>query len=118
MILLLFITQYHVYFPYREQFKNNTNNIEYNNKEASENIEGFKTMAEKELDTKIKKDRKTEKKQKARLERELQKMYAGYPRRYIKNKMKLDSKSKDWGDALGKWSLLKENLFMIFNMSS
>jgi hypothetical protein len=45
-------------------------------------------------------------------------MYAGYPRRYIKNKMKLDTKSKDWGNAIGKWSLLKENLFMILNMSS
>jgi len=75
-------------------------------------------MAEKELDSKIKKDKKRVKKEKTRLERELQRMYAGFPRRYIKNKIKLDTKSKDWGDALGKWSLLKENLFMIFNMSS
>jgi len=119
IIILLFITQYHLYFPYREQFINNQNNIEKIKREnENENIEGFKTMAEKELDSKIKKDKKRVKKEKTRLERELQRMYAGFPRRYIKNKIKLDTKSKDWGDALGKWSLLKENLFMIFNMSS
>ena len=118
IIVLLFITQYHVYFPYREQFINIEKGESIEGTESTESIEGFKTMAEKELDAKIKKDRKKEKKQKARLERELQRMYAGYPRRFIKNKMKLDTKSKNWGDSLGKWSLLKENLFMIFNMSS
>ncbi len=37
------------------------------------------------------------------------------PRTYIKNKKKIDKKPETWGDALGKWGLLKENLFILLN---
>lgn len=89
-----------------------------NENEKPIQIEGFKTISEKKEDREIKKNIKKEKRQKARLDKELLKLYAGYPRRYIKNKMKIDKKSKDWEEALSKWSLLKENLFMIFNMKN
>jgi hypothetical protein len=117
IILLLFITQYHTFFPSRDMKLNQYIN-EQNENEKYPQIEGFKTIAEKKEEREFKKNIKKEKRQKARLDKELSKLYAGYPRRYIKNKMKIDKKSKDWEEALSKWSLLKENLFMIFNMKN
>ncbi len=121
IILLLFITQYHTFFPSRDMKLNQYINEQKENENENEKpiqIEGFKTISEKKEDREIKKNIKKEKRQKARLDKELLKLYAGYPRRYIKNKMKIDKKSKDWEEALSKWSLLKENLFMIFNMKN
>ncbi len=120
IVILLFITQYHTFFPSRDMksYNNINNNGDDNSNDNNNSIEGFKTITEKKEDKEIKKNIKKEKRQKDRLDRELLKLYAGYPRRYIKNKMKLDKKSKDWGEALSKWSLLKENLFMIFNMEN
>jgi hypothetical protein len=109
IIFLLFLTQYHVYFPYREHYVNNEG------KESNESIEGFKSNAEKKEDARIRKQKRSEKKDRIRLKREIKSSYAGYPRRYIKNKMKIDKKSKDWSEALNKWSLLKENFFIILN---
>jgi hypothetical protein len=121
IVLLLFITQYHTFFPSRDmklnQYINEQNEYENENEKLTQ-IEGFKTINEKKEEREFKKNIKKEKRQKARLDKELSKLYAGYPRRYIKNKMKIDKKSKDWGEALSKWSLLKENLFMIFNMKN
>ena len=42
---------------------------------------------------------------------ENKKYYSNYPRRY----MKIEKKSGSWGNALSKWSLLKENLFILLN---
>lgn len=108
IIFLLFITQYHRFFPYRDR----DILIEVNNNE----IEGFKSKSEiKIIDTKIKKRQKRKKIRQKRLREENKKYYSNYPRRYIKNKMKIEKKSGSWGNALSKWSLLKENLFILLN---
>ncbi len=110
IIFLLFITQYHRFFPYRD--RDNSNNENQNNNE----IEGFKSKSEiKIIDKKIKKREKKEKIRQKRLQEENNKYYSNYPRRYIKNKMKIEKKSGNWGNALSKWSLLKENLFILLN---
>jgi hypothetical protein len=112
IIFLLFITQYHRFFPYRDRdIEVNSNQNENNNE-----IEGFKSKSEiKIIDTKIKKREKRKKIRQKRLMEENKKYYSNYPRRYIKNKMKIEKKSGSWGNALSKWSLLKENLFILLN---
>jgi hypothetical protein len=110
IIFLLFITQYHRFFPYRDR------NIEDNSNENNNAIEGFKSKSEiKIIDNKIKKRKKKNQIRQKRLSEENKKYYSNYPRRYIKNKMKIEKKSGSWGNALGKWSLLKENLFILLN---
>jgi hypothetical protein len=112
IIFLLFITQYHRFFPYRDRDREVNNNENVNNNE----IEGFKSKSEiKIIDKKIKKREKRKKIRQKRLGEENKKYYSNYPRRYIKNKMKIEKKSGSWGSALGKWSLLKENLFILLN---
>jgi hypothetical protein len=114
IIFLLFITQYHRFFPYRDR----DILIEVNNNENRNNneIEGFKSKSEiKIIDKKIKKREKRKKIRQKRLREENKKYYSNYPRRYIKNKMKIEKKSGSWGNALSKWSLLKENLFILLN---
>jgi hypothetical protein len=114
IIFLLFITQYHRFFPYRDR----DILIEVNNNENTNNneIEGFKSKSEiKIIDKKIKKREKRKKIRQKRLREENKKYYSNYPRRYIKNKMKIEKKSGSWGNALSKWSLLKENLFILLN---
>jgi hypothetical protein len=114
IIFLLFITQYHRFFPYRDREVNiNENENENNN---NNKIEGFKSKSEiKIIDNKIKKREKRKKIRQKRLKEENKKYYSNYPRRYIKNKMKIEKKSSSWGDSLRKWSLLKENFFILLN---
>ena len=116
IIFLLFITQYHRFFPYRDRDKDFNNNGNGNGNGNNNQIEGFKSKSEiKIIDDKIKKREKRKKIRKKRLMEENKKYYSNYPRRYIKNKMKIEKKSGSWGNALSKWSLLKENLFILLN---
>jgi hypothetical protein len=105
IVFLLFITQYHRYFPYREDdtrehFRNN------------DEFEDEKYKAEK---AERRKKRKERKKLKKRLEVEMDKNNAGLPIQYIKNNLKIKEKSKSWGDALSKWYLFKENFMILLN---
>ncbi len=137
LIIVLFITEYHKYFPYRNEIKNK----EYNSKDINnivgdgdddgydddnldlnvDAIEGFsfKTNQEDKKLNKIKKAvrkiMKTRRNNKKRLEKEIQKSNAGLPKRYIDNQIKIKKKSKNLSDALDKWSLLKENLYILLN---
>lgn len=113
IIFLLFLTQYHRFFPYRDRDRE----IDIDNENGNNNaIEGFKSKSEiKIIDKKIKKREKRKKIRQKRFGEENKKYYSNYPRRYIKNKMKIEKKSGSWGNALSKWSLLKENLFILLN---
>jgi hypothetical protein len=126
IIFLLFLTQYHRFFPYRDNDTTNinnisrndidTNNISRNDIDTNNEIEGFKSKSElKIIDSKIKKSEKRKKIRQKRLLEENKKYYSNYPRRYIKNKLKIEKKSPNWGASLRKWSLLKENLFILLN---
>ena len=115
IVFLLFITEYHKYFPFREK---NNENIENENIE-NENIENFRSNIE---DKKLKADkadrkrkRKERKKIKNRLQIEMNKNDSGLPVQYIKNKLKLNESSDSWGSTLSKWYLFKENFFILLN---
>ncbi len=129
LVIILFITEYHKYFPYRQEIKNTTPNNNSNDSENDENIdnidneiieiEGFKTNQEDIKIKKIKKEvrerAKSRKKIEKRLEKEIKKTNAGMPKRYINNQIKIKKKSNNLSEALDKWSLIKENLFIILN---
>jgi hypothetical protein len=130
LIIILFITEYHKYFPYRNEIKNKENNDNYNDNynDLDDNdlydnqldaIEGFKSNKEDKQINKIKKTvrkrMKTRKNNKKRLEKEMQKSNAGLPKRYIDNQIKIKSKSKNLSEAWDKWTLLKENLYILLN---
>lgn len=107
IIFLLFITQYHRFFPYRNR------DIK---EETVDEIEGFKSKSElKRIDKKLKNSEKRKKIRQKRLTEETKRYYSNYPRRYIKNKLKIKQKSPNWGASLRKWSLLKENFFILLN---
>jgi hypothetical protein len=110
MVILLFITQYHRYFPSR----NNINNemIIQENFKSKSNSNDKKMIIEK---AERKKKRNERKKLKQRLEKEIAKSNSGLPIRYIKNKLKIDETSSSWGDSLSKWYLFKENFFILLN---
>ena len=110
MVILLFITQYHRYFPSREKIKNEIT-IQENFKSKS-NSNDKKMIIEK---AERKKKRNERKKLKQRLEKEIAKSNSGLPIRYIKNKLKIDETSSSWGDSLSKWYLFKENFFILLN---
>ncbi len=109
MVILLFITQYHRYFPAREKSQNI---IVQENFKSKLNPNDKKMIIEKE---ERKKKRNERKKIKARLEKEIKKSNSGLPIRYLKNKLKIDEKSNSWGDSLSKWYLFKENFFILLN---
>lgn len=127
LVVILFISEYHKYFPYRQEIKeNNMNNSKNNNIEDDESfdnenieIEGFKTNQEdkqfKKIRTETKKRAKERKKANKRLEKEIKKNNSGMPKRYINNQIKIKKKSENLSDAWDKWSLIKENLFIILN---
>ena len=125
LIIILFITEYHKYFPYRSEIKTQStytgkkinSNIDYDNK--FDDIEGFRSNQEdkkiKKIKKAVRKRMKTRKNNQKRLEKEMQKSDAGLPKRYIENKIKIKSKSKNLSEAWDKWSLLKENLYILLN---
>ena len=110
MVILLFTTQYHRYFPSRNNI-NNEMTIQENFKSKS-NSNDKKMIIEK---AERKKKRNERKKLKQRLEKEIAKSNSGLPIRYLKNKMKIDETSNSWGDSLSKWYLFKENFFILLN---
>ncbi len=125
LIIILFITEYHKYFPYRNEIKNIENNNQldefdnFDDFDDSKSIEGFKSNQETKEINKIKKAvrkrMKTRKNNKKRLEQEIQKTNAGLPKRYIENQIKIKKTSKNLSEAWDKWSLLKENLYILLN---
>lgn len=135
LIIILFLTEYHKYFSYRSEIKTQdtdtvkkiNSNIyydnEYDDKEYDDNkfddIEGFRSNPEdkkiKKIKKAVRKRMKTRKNNQKRLEKEMQKSDAGLPKRYIENKIKIKSKSKNLSEAWDKWSLLKENLYILLN---
>ncbi len=131
LVIILFITEYHKYFPYRQEIKNNTSNdIENSNDlENDENIdnienemieiEGFRTNQEdikmKKIKTEVRKRAKSRKKIEKRLEKEIKKTHSGMPKRYVDNQIKIKKKSNNLSEAWDKWGLVKENLFIILN---
>jgi hypothetical protein len=115
IVFLIFITEYHKYFPFREK---NNNNIQ-NENIINENIENFRSNIE---DKKLKADkadrkrkRKERKKIKDRLQIEMKKSDSGLPIQYIKNKLKINDSADSWGSSLSKWYLFKENFFILLN---
>ena len=123
IVIILFLTQYHIYFPYRENqnqnnalegFKNSKTILEIE-EEIKDDKEIRKENEEKQLKEKEKKERMKKRKQDRLLEIEEKKTYANYPTKYRKNIRKINEKPKNWGDSLYKWKYLKENLFIILN---
>ncbi len=114
IVILLFITQYHRFFNYRVKVDNIILN-EKNDVDDKDINEGFRSMAEKKQDLLIKKSERNAKIRRKKLIKETSKFYTNLPQSYVKNKEKIKKPSKNWGDALNKWSLLKENFFIILN---
>ncbi len=124
VVILLFLTQYHKYFPSRqpiETFKlKSTNEADEDEiEDIGDYIEGFRNNSNDKKYTEIiaaeKKKRKKRKRDNKRLEMQYKKFTSSMPRAYLKNKKKIDKKPESWGDALGKWGLMKENLFILLN---
>ncbi len=114
IVFILFITQYHRYFPYRDQ-----DNIEIK-EEDNAGIENFRNRELEDLKLKAekverRKKRKERKKIKKRVEDEIAKNQSDLPIQYLKNKVKINKKAESWGDALGKWYLFKENFLLLLN---
>lgn len=116
IIFIIFLTQYHTYFPLKKT-KNNSlegfRNDEKNKVKHARNIK--KEKLEKELSIKERKEKKRKKKQQKILDMEEEKSYANFPKKYRQNVKKINKKSINWGEGLSKWNLLKENLFIILN---
>ena len=113
IVFILFITQYHRYFPYRDQ---DTQIKE----EDNDGIENFRNRELEDLKLKSekierRKKRKERKKIKKRVESEISKNQSDLPIQYLKNKVKINKKAESWGDALGKWYLFKENFLLLLN---
>lgn len=122
--ILLFITQYHRFFPSRhpiEQFnlKSTDEADEDEMEEIIDSIEGFRNNSNDRKYAEIlaaeKKKRRQRRKGKKRLATQYKKFTSSLPRSYVKNKKKIDKKPESWGDALSKWGVLKENLFILLN---
>jgi hypothetical protein len=124
--ILLFLTQYHRFFPsrhYVEPFNlKSTDEADEDEIESiGDYIEGFRNNSNERKYAEIlateKKKRKNRKKEKKRLAAEYKKFTSSssMPRAYLKNKKKITKKPESWGDALSKWGLLKENLFIVLN---
>jgi hypothetical protein len=123
--ILLFLTQFHRYYPYRDTSYNYLENFDIeeeddnndNNKNENNMIEGFKVDKEIiKMKKEARKKRKERKKVEKRLKEEYTKATSNMPRRYLKNKKKIDKKTDTWGDGLKKWKYLKENFYIILNM--
>lgn len=125
IVFLIFITEYHKYFPFRDktqnnQIYNNENGNEYTENEENNNeIENFKSnISDKKLKAE-KADRKRKQKErkqiKERLKIEMRKNNSGLPSRYLKNKIKIDEPTDSWASSLSKWYLFKENFLILLN---
>jgi cell shape-determining protein MreC len=124
IVILLFLTQYHRFFSSRHQIEQfNLKSTDEADQDEIEDIddyiEGFRNNSNDRKYNEIlaaeKKKRKQRRKEKKRLATEYKKFTASLPRSYIKNKKKIEKKPESWGDALSKWGILKENLFILLN---
>jgi hypothetical protein len=124
VVIILFLTQYHRFFPSRQPVETftlkSTDEADEDEIEAiGDYIEGFRNNPNDrkyaEIVANDKKKRKQRRKENKRLKNHYKKFTASMPRLYIKNKKKIDKKPESWGDALGKWRLMKENLFILLN---
>lgn len=124
VVILLFLTQYHKYFPSRqpiETFKlKSTDEADEDEIESiGDYIEGFRNNSNDRKYAEIiaaeKKKRKKQKRDNKRLAMQYKQFTSNMPRSYLKNKKKIDKKPESWGDALSKWGLMKENLFILLN---
>lgn len=117
IVFILFITQYHRYFPSRNDNDNdNSTNID----KEDDGIENFRNRELEDLKLKTekierRKKRKERKKIKSRVEKEISKNESDLPIQYIKNKVKIKKKAESWGESLGKWYLFKENFLLLLN---
>ena len=114
IVVILFITQYHRYFPYREE------DIQIKKEDNDDGIENFRNKEYEDLKLKAekaerRKKRKERKKIKMRVEKEITKNESDLPIQYLKNKVKINKKPESWGEALSKWYLFKENFLLLLN---
>ncbi len=112
IVFLIFITEYHKYFPFRDTTNNNNNDNENEIENFKSNVNEKKLKAEK-ADRKRK--RKERKKIKERLKIEMRKNDSGLPSQYLKNKIKIEEPSDSWTSSLSKWYLFKENFLILLN---
>jgi hypothetical protein len=119
IVFLLFITEYHKYFPYREAV--DTEYIENNEPSQETQIENFKSKVDLKFQAEKaerRKKLKEKKKIKKRLKIEMEKNTSNLPIQYLKNNIKINEKAKSWSESLSKWYLFKENLFILLNKKS
>lgn len=114
IVFILFITEYHRYFPSREQYS------EIKEEENNDGIENFRNTELEDLKLKAekierRKKRKERKKIKKRVEKEIAKNESNLPIQYLKNKVKINKKTNSWSESLGKWYLFKENFLLLLN---
>ena len=116
IIFIIFLTQYHTYFPLKETENNSLEGFRNDEKKEVKHARDIKKeKLEKELLLKEKKEKKKKKKQQKILDMEEEKSYANFPKKYRQNVKKINKPSLNWGEGLSKWNLLKENLFIILN---
>ena len=122
IIFIIFLTQYHIYFPLKqteneiENYNNSLEGFKNNEKNKVKHARNIKKeKLEKELLLKERKEKKKKKKQEKILDMEEEKSYSNFPKKYRQNVKKINKPSINWGEGLSKWNLLKENLFIILN---
>lgn len=107
LVVVLFLTQYHKYFPYREEVQAEP--------EIQEGFEIKLSRKDKEMKERARKNRRSRKKHEKNMEIHMSKLNSMYPRRYIHNKKLIDRRSETLSDSWRKWARLKENFFIILN---
>lgn len=124
LIFVLFVTQYHKYFPYRDEIieykKNNETTIggfitEESITQESDNKEGFKNSADLEIKKRAKKNRRSRKKIEKNINTNSKSVNSIFNKRYIHNEKMINAPSKNMGDSWRKWARLKENFYIILN---
>lgn len=121
VIFLIILTQFHRYFPYREEVGSIPNSTINQTSSQPPKIEGFSKNKNTEQDIKdneIKKRAKKRHKERKRLEKKIdeamKKSYSNFSRRYQHNMKKIKKPSENFTDVIDKWSRLKENFYLIF----
>jgi hypothetical protein len=110
MIFIIFITQYHRYFPYREDIS-----IENGKKEGFKSKASGLSIEDKKIISRAKKNRKSRKKIETNIKKHSSSLNSLFPKRYVHNGNIIDKSSKNMSDAWKKWARLKENFYIIIN---
>uniref|UniRef100_A0A6C0E8M3 Uncharacterized protein n=1 Tax=viral metagenome TaxID=1070528 RepID=A0A6C0E8M3_9ZZZZ len=112
MIFIIFVTQYHKYFPYRDTDKDRDDTL---------TSEGFKnktkglTLEEKKIIARAKKNRRSRKKIETNIKKHSSSINSLFPKRYVHNDKIISSPSQNMSDSWKKWARLKENFYIILN---